>query len=611
MADESPSEVPAPSSDSLARLPGRPVANDEAVGAALARVERSSTLRHSAQLRRLLRHLVEHAQRGEANALCEIAVGVAALGRDATSFDPKRDPIVRTEARRLRAKLAEYYAGEGRDDPIVIEVPKGGYVPVLHAAPFRGTIDDASVVVLPFANLTGDAAREAFCDALTDELIDALARIPSLRVVARTSAFRYKESRADVRSIGSALHVATLVEGSVQIAGERVRVLAQLVTCRDGCHLWSQAFEAASADLPLVQAALAGEIARSLERAGALPPGRRPAAAPGTRDATARDRYERALEIVRRLDAARHDRAAELLDEALARDPGFAAAHHLAAVVLANRVSICAAPSAEAMPRALAHLARALEREPALAPARALLAWIAGVWDRDWVRSGAELDRALRDGPGSFPVRNTAGNLLALQGRFDEAEAEFALARELDPFHLAPRYNAALVAGYARRFDLGIARCEAILDVEPAHPAAALRIALLVAARREAEALDAALRYASDRPGSAFAVARLAETRAACGGLDEGLRMLDDAHVTLASAGAAHWARAHVHAAAGDAEGSLAELELACAARESNTEATAVDPYFAFLHDDPRWPALVARHRLPRVARARPCPLPA
>lgn len=584
------------------RAPGRPIVGDAEVEGALRRLERSTTFRHSAQLKRLLRHLVVHAQRGEESALREIVVGVAALGRDASSFDPKADPIVRTEARRLRAKLATYYAGEGREEPLTIDLPKGGYVPVLRAKVSPDAIDAASLAVLPFANFSGDANREAFCDALTDELIDALARIEGLRIVARTSAFRFKHARDDVRDVARQLGVSTVLEGSVQATEGRMRVLAQMIVATDGTHVWSQAFVADAGDLAAVQETLADEIVRSLERAGVLPVSSRttPVRAPrGTQDPEARDRYDRALGVLRTLDTTRYDRARDLLVEALARDPGFARAHHLLALDLSNRAAMCVLPAAEAMPGARAHLERALVLDPEFAQARALLAWITGVWDRDWKEALIQMRRAVRSAPGNFAVRNTCGNLYALFGRFDEAESELALARELDPLHLTPRYNAAIAAWYAGRQEEAVKRCNAILDVEPLHPSAGLRVAALIAGGRAEEALARARELASSQPRRPISVARLAEALAANGDIDGGSQVLKDGLPALAAAGSAWWAKAHFHVVAGDLEAAWQALDAALSARESNTEAAGVNPYFTALRADPRWVAFARRHRLP------------
>lgn len=590
----------------MQRAPGRPIVGADEVEAALARLERSATFRHSAQLRRLLRHLVVHAQAGEERELREIAVGVAALGRDARSFDPKTDPIVRTEARRLRAKLATYYAGEGRDDALVIELPKGAYVPVLRRTLASEQVDTASVAVLPFANFTADVAREVFCDALTDELIDALTRIEGLRVVARTSAFKFKHAGNDVRDIARQLGVSMVLEGSVQACDSRMRVLAQLILAKDGTHVWSQAFVADPRDLMLLQETLADEIVRSLERAGALAalPRSAPIRAPrGTLDPEARDRYDRALGILRTLDIARYDRARELLLEALARDPGFARAHHLLGLELANRSSMCLLPAAEAMPGARAHLERALVLDPEFAQARSLLAWITGVWNRDWEEALVQMRRAVRSAPGNFAVRNTCGNLYSLFGWFEQAESELALAHELDPLHLTPRYNAAMNAWYARSQEKAVERCNAILDVEPTHAAAGLRVAALVAGGRAEEALGHAHKLAVSNPGQPVTIARLAEALAASGDIEGGRRVLDDGLPALTAAGSARSARACFHAIAGDPQATWEALDAALSARESNSEAAGVNPYFAAIRADTRWPAFARRHRLPGVER--------
>lgn len=586
---------------SVIRSPGRPVIPDDEVTAAVGRIERARALRNSTQLRRLLRYLIDNAQRGSDHALREIAVGVAALGRDPAVFDPQRDPIVRTEARRLRSKLAQYYETEGRDDPLVIELPKGGYLPVLRRRLPPGAVPEPVVAVLPFANFTGEASHEVFCDALTDEVIDALTRISSLRVIARTSAFCYKGTREGVPAIARALGAALVLEGSVQAAGERIRVIAQLVLGNTGWHVWSQAFEGRMAELDEIPVVLADEIVRAMERRGVLAGAGRGSPPPlrGTHDAVARELHDRALAILRSLDTARYEAACALLRNAIARDPRYARPHYLLAHALANRAAMCAAPASLVLPEALTHLTAALALEPGLAQARSLYAWLRGVWDRDWSGALAEIGRALRDAPGDASVRNTAGNLLVLFGRFDEAEAELALARELDPLHLVIRYNAALAALCAQRLDTAMERCDAILEIDPGHPVAAMRVIAQITAGQPEEGLATARRLVHEQPQQVMYVARLAEALAATGDVAGGVQVLADAAAAFTAANVTHWAHAHVFAVAGDRERAFAALELACAGRESNVEGAGVNPYFAPMLDDPRWPAFARRHQLP------------
>ena len=190
----------------------------DAVRAHLQDILASEEFRRSPQASAVLRFLVESAIAKSVPK--EYTIATEALGRHA-DFDPRTDPAVRVEARRLRQKLLEYYAGAGRDAGLVFDLPKGGYALTWrHQLP---AAEPLSIAVLPFANLSGDAAKEFFADGLTEELTSELARAADLRVVARTSAFAFKGGAADIREIGRRLNVSTLVEGSVRWSDGRVR----------------------------------------------------------------------------------------------------------------------------------------------------------------------------------------------------------------------------------------------------------------------------------------------------------------------------------------------------------------------------------------------------
>jgi TolB-like protein len=229
----------------------------------LAQTERilsSPQFSRSETLSRLLRFIVELTLDGKTNELKEYRLGVDVLGRG-KNFDPRIDPIVRMQAAKLRSRLAEYYDNEGRADPIVISIPKGGYVPTFTTAeisrpyPERDTTSQQvhSIAVLPFVSMSGDPENEYFSDGLTEELINALTYIPGLRVVARTSAFCFKNATKDVREIGAQLNVRTVLEGSVRKAGKQLRVTAQLIDVSTGYHLLSQTFRREMNDVFAVQ----------------------------------------------------------------------------------------------------------------------------------------------------------------------------------------------------------------------------------------------------------------------------------------------------------------------------------------------------------------------
>src|SRR5262245_61822593 len=224
---------------------------EEAVRTQLGRILASPQFAQSDRLSRFLRLVVESAHKGDALKEYRIGVEVFDRGRD---FDPRTDPIVRVQAAKLRSKLLEYYSAGGASDPLVISVPKGGYAAAIRAsvpleaaapaAPPAASISARSrVAVLPFASMSSDQENEHFSDGLTEELINRLAQVPTLQVVARTSAFRFKNRAEDIREVGALLNVGAVVEGSVRRAGEQIRVTAQLIDVTTGYHLFSRTYQ--------------------------------------------------------------------------------------------------------------------------------------------------------------------------------------------------------------------------------------------------------------------------------------------------------------------------------------------------------------------------------
>lgn len=179
--------------------------------------------------------------------------------------------------RRLRQRLARYYAGEGAWAAIEIELPDGSYQPRFLRRGQDGGAKLPSTAVLPFLDLTGNPSLEAFCDAVSNEITDALARLPGVKIVARTSAFRFRGVVADARTIGQALGVATLLEGSVQIgAGAALKIAVQWVTAVDGFHAWARTTaatpgEADAAFRERVAREIVAGLQRRLLKGGPLP----------------------------------------------------------------------------------------------------------------------------------------------------------------------------------------------------------------------------------------------------------------------------------------------------------------------------------------------------
>jgi TolB-like protein len=188
--------------------------------------------------------------------------------------------------------------------------------------PVGSVLGSASTAVLPFVNMSADKANEYFSDGMTETLLNRLAQVPELKVAARTSSFTFKGTNADVRKIGAALGVASIVEGSVQQAGDTLRITAQLIRAVDGTHLWSRNYDRKATDLFAIQDEIAGSVTEALV-GELLPKTKAILARGGTRDLAAYDDYTRGLEQININSFAANQKAEALMQQALRRDPQY------------------------------------------------------------------------------------------------------------------------------------------------------------------------------------------------------------------------------------------------------------------------------------------------
>jgi serine/threonine-protein kinase len=236
----------------------------------LARIVSSPGFAGSPRMVRFLVFAVHETLRGNAGELKEIVIGSSVFDRD-SGYDTRLDPIVRVEARRLRTKLKAYYETEGRHDAIVIDLPRGSYVPVFRR-PSEGMFpaiepqpqEFESIAVLPFRNLDEGHDSAYFAAGLAEELIHALTRVPRLRVVAWNSASWLREPGAGMEAVPQNLNAAYILRGSLRKTGRRLRIAAQLVQTATGHYLWSETWERRVRDVFTVQEQVATAIANSL-----------------------------------------------------------------------------------------------------------------------------------------------------------------------------------------------------------------------------------------------------------------------------------------------------------------------------------------------------------
>jgi serine/threonine protein kinase/Tfp pilus assembly protein PilF len=349
-----------------------------------------------------------------------------------------------------------------------------------------------SVAVLPFANRSPSPDDEYLADGMTDELINALAKVPGLHVVSRTSCFAFKGRSEDAREIGRRLQVATVLEGSIRRAGRRLRVTTQLINVADGFLLWSESFDREAEDVFAIQDEIARAISSALRgrlldpRAEALV--RRP-----TQDLEAYQLYLKGRQSWNRRTEQDLQDARRAFEQALARDPAFALAHAGMADTWALLGFYSAVPPGDAYPRAKQAARQALDIDPALAEAYPAFAYSAMYYDWDWVEAEQGFRRAIELHPGYANAHQWYGNFLSVMGRAEEAIATFERALALDP--LSALKYAALGWGcyFARRYQRGEEECRRGVELEPTSVVAHGWMMLnLLSLGRDADAVAAA-----------------------------------------------------------------------------------------------------------------------
>jgi len=321
-----------------------------------------------------------------------------------------------------------------------------------------------SVAVLPFANLSESKENEYFSDGLADEIINALTRIPGLLVTARTSSFAFRGSEQDVREIGASLGAGVLLEGSVQRSGNRIRVSAQLVSAKDGYHLWSESYDRELADVFMVQ----GEIAQAVSRALSLRLTAGPLVEPSTEDMEAYRLWLQGRHAWAQMTPSAVANARNCFEAALSRDPRFPLPYVGIAELLFDAGQLGIVPPAEVIKNAKEAVMAALALNDRLGEAYALLGALHGVLEYDWTASEDCFQHALDLSPGSAAVlMRFAWYYLVPQLRIPEALEQMQRARILDPLSPIVHTTYGLTLMVDRDFKRAIEECRIALELAP------------------------------------------------------------------------------------------------------------------------------------------------
>ncbi len=575
----------------------------------LEKVLASETFQRAERLSRFLRHSVEQGLAGQENTLKEYAIGLQVFDKP-ESFDTRVDPIVRVEAGRLRAKIRDYYESEGKNDPVWLGLRKRGYRPMFHrreveeaapkaaqparqAVPQPESAEPNTIAVLPFADLSPEGTQEYFCDGITQEIINALAKVKGLSVVARTSAAQFKGAAKDIREIARRLQVGRVLEGSVQKIGRRVRISAHLVDAATGFDCWAETYDRPLDDVLAIQDDVSQAIVDALrEDLDADSPAAKPPAA-----SKAHARYLRALDHWERRTDDDIKKAVRFFREAVQEDPDHAAAHAgLANSFISLAVSEVMEPR-EALTQARQAAQRAMDIDDELAEAYTALGAVRAFEDRDWTSAEEAFRRAMESNPHSPTPHHWLALVCFLPlGRFDDALAEFQLALERDQTSAVIHTHLGLLLYMSGEHQQAVRQLRLAVDLEPELYAPHWALGRVYA--QVGEAAEAKKCFERTRDFSGGAVLGLAGLAYACAQGGEHSRtsaLIEELERLASSSYVCPCNFAEIHAALGDGDSAFEWLERAESNRSPRLSWINVDPSLAPLRRDARLQKLVDR----------------
>ena len=319
-----------------------------------------------------------------------------------------------------------------------------------------------SIAVLPFANMSGDKEQEYFSDGLAEEIINALAQMPGLKVIARTFSFAFRGKEQDITQIAETLRVTTILEGSVRRAGSRVRITAQLIKAADGSHLWSQRYDREMTDIFALQDEVAAAIPGVLQAKLAIGP----AEIRHNPKLPAYEAYLKARYYQWKVTPENLARAREYYEQAIAHDPDFALAH----VGYADHFVIQAGlgfSARELIPQAREGARKALNLDPTLPEANAMMGMIAAVYEYDWREAARRFQLAMaREPVPPMVLRGYALYYLLPTGQLLDAVEAYRRALQQDPINVQFRIGHAICLTAAGRFADAEAECRQILEID-------------------------------------------------------------------------------------------------------------------------------------------------
>ncbi len=488
--------------------------------------------------------------------------------------------------------------GDTAETPRYIEtLPRKGYR-------FVGGIETSaprieSLAVLPLENLSRDPDQEYFADGMTEALITSLAKISALHVISRTSAMRYKNTDKSLPQIARELGVDAVVEGTVQRIGRRLRISAQLVQAFTDMHLWAESYERELRNVLALQAEVAQAIAKEVQ-AKLTPQERAHIAQVHPVDPEAYEAYLKGRYHWNRRSGEGFAKAVQYFQQAIAKDPTYAAAYAGLADCFSILGSWGVVPPDEGCGKAKQLALRALELDSSLAEAHVSLAFATMFYDYDFVTAEREFERSIELNPGSAIAHHFFGFYLGLMGRYEEGYTELTRAIRLDPQSGVIHWGLGCVYLVARRYDQAIQQFEKALELDPGNAQAQgfLGVAYVYKSMPEL-AITAMQKGVQLSQGASGFVATLGEAYAAAGHRDEAHKILEQLRDASKKRYVTPYFVARFYAALGEKDEALRCLETGLCQHEPWMVLLKTDARLDALRSDPRFRDLLRRMNFP------------
>ena len=456
-------------------------------------------------------------------------------------------------------------------------------------------ISQKSIAVLPLLNESGDPKDEYFSDGLSEELIAALAQIKDLKVIGRSSSFRFKERKEETRTIGEKLGVATLLEGTVRKQGERVRIVAELINAADGIELWTRTFDRELKDIFAVQQEIAAAVASSL-KVTLLGSEERSAANPATQNTEAHNVYLLGHYYFQRRNLEDYRKAVGYFDEAIRLDPDYALAYAERSEAW-TWIGDLSGQGKTALPKARSDAEQAVAIAPTLVEAHGALGWVRFFYEWKFAEGLQELRRAKDLSPSNPTANDLLARVIVYVGNLAGAEKLARQVIELDPLAFSPQSNLARILWFEGKLDEADAVARKAAELQPG-AASTHRYQVFIAIRRGDT--EAALREAKLEPDETYRRFELAlayfarKDRAAA---DAAL-----AELISKSRDIAAYQIAQVYAFRGETDKAFEWLQVSYDTHDTGTLGLLVDPLFRNIRNDPRYKALVAKMNFPATS---------